>query len=104
MMSVELLTTALTTFAFTRSLHPGPAGGMRLARGLVRRTIDHEIRLDIGILEGLAHQGTDIEGMRLSRFDRVLALNRERIDRVYRGLEHPPRRSLPVTAPCTEQC
>jgi nitrite reductase/ring-hydroxylating ferredoxin subunit len=97
-------TTALTTFAFTKSRHPGPAGGMRLVRGLVRRKIDHEIRLDIGILEGLADQSADIEGMKLSRFDKVLALNRERINRVYRGLESSPRRGLPVSGPCVERC
>jgi phenylpropionate dioxygenase-like ring-hydroxylating dioxygenase large terminal subunit len=80
-------TTLLTTFVFTRSRYPGPAGCMRLVRWLIRRKIDHEIRLDVGILEGLADQRADIEGMKLSRFDKVLALNRERIDRVYRGLE-----------------
>jgi phenylpropionate dioxygenase-like ring-hydroxylating dioxygenase large terminal subunit len=79
-------TTALTTFVFTRSRWPGPAGCMRLVRWLLRRKIDYEIRLDVRILEGLADQSADVEGMKLSRFDKVLALNRERIDRVYRGL------------------
>jgi phenylpropionate dioxygenase-like ring-hydroxylating dioxygenase large terminal subunit len=77
--------TVLTTFVFTKSRYPGTAGGMRLARRLLRRKIDHEIHLDIGILEGLADQSADLEGMKLSRFDKVLALNRERIGRIYRG-------------------
>jgi phenylpropionate dioxygenase-like ring-hydroxylating dioxygenase large terminal subunit len=77
--------TLLTTFVFTRSRYPGPAGCMRAARWLIRRKIDHEIRLDVRILEGLADQRADIEGLKLSRFDKALALNRERIDRVYRG-------------------
>jgi hypothetical protein len=59
-------------------------------RWLLRRKIDHEIRLDMRILEGLADQSADIEGMKLSRFDKVLALNRERINRVYRGIEPHP--------------
>jgi phenylpropionate dioxygenase-like ring-hydroxylating dioxygenase large terminal subunit len=88
--------TLLTTFVFTKSHYPGPAGGMRAVRWLLRRKIDHEIRLDVRILEGLADQRGDIEGMKLSRFDKVLALNRERIDRVYRGLSSH-------TAPLTEK-
>ena len=92
------------TFVFTKSRYPGPAGGMRVVRGLLRRKIDHEIRLDIRILEGLADQSADIDGMKLSRFDKVLALNRERINRVYRRLEPQHRHSLPVTGPCTERC
>src|SRR5262249_21263403 len=77
--------TALATFAFTKSLWPGPAGGARLLQGFMRRKLDHEIRLDIRILEGLANNSPRIEGMILSRFDKVLGLNRERIERVYRG-------------------
>ena len=52
---------------------------------LIRRKLDHEIRLDVRILEGLADKRSDIEGMKLSRFDRVLGLNRERIEKIYRG-------------------
>ena len=51
----------------------------------MRRKLDHEIRLDVRILEGLASQSTRLEGMKLSRFDKVLGLNRERIERIYRG-------------------
>lgn len=77
--------TSLTTFAFTKSRWPGPAGAMRLFKWLVRRKLDHEIRLDKMILESLADQDPSIEGMKLSRFDKVLGLNRERIERIYRG-------------------
>jgi phenylpropionate dioxygenase-like ring-hydroxylating dioxygenase large terminal subunit len=80
-------TTLLTTFVFTRSRYPGPAGCMRGVRWLLRRKIDHEIRLDMRILEGLADQSANLDGMKLSRFDKVLALNRERINRVYRQRE-----------------
>ncbi len=77
--------TMLFTFAFTKSRYPGPAGGMRLFKWLLRSKLDHEIKLDVRILEGLADKNPGIEGMKLSRFDKVLGLNRERIQRIYRG-------------------
>ncbi|MBM4073512.1 MAG: Rieske 2Fe-2S domain-containing protein [Planctomycetes bacterium] len=77
--------TAITTFAFTKSRYPGPAGCMRLFKWLMRRKLNHEINLDVRILENLTDMNTSIEGMKLSRFDKVLGLNRERIDRIYRG-------------------
>jgi hypothetical protein len=49
------------------------------------RILDKEIRLDVNMLHNLADKNSALEGMRLSRFDRVLALNRERIQRIYRG-------------------
>ncbi len=45
----------------------------------------HEVWLDTQILAGLADKSPNIDGMKLSRFDRVLGLNRERIERIYRG-------------------
>ena len=51
----------------------------------MRKHLDREIKLDLEILKGLASQETGIEGMKLSRFDKVLGLTRERISRVYRG-------------------
>jgi hypothetical protein len=60
-------------------------------RGFLRRKIDLEIRLDVRILEGLADQSPDMEGMKLSRFDKALMLNRERIDKIYRGKPEPNR-------------
>jgi phenylpropionate dioxygenase-like ring-hydroxylating dioxygenase large terminal subunit len=101
--------TSLTTFVFTKSRYPGPAGCMRAVRWLLHRKIDHEIRLDKRILEGLADQSGDIEGMKLSRFDKVLALNRERINRVYRGLGEQPcpvngHRIIPIATPGNGTC
>jgi len=79
--------TELMTFAYAKSAWPGPAGGLRLFRWLMRRHINAEIRLDLEILKGLASYNPDVKGMKLSRFDRVLGLNRERIERVYRRNE-----------------
>lgn len=84
--------TSLFTFVFTKSAYPGPAGGVRLFAWMLRNQIDYEIQLDVKILEGLADKNTSIDGMKLSRFDRVLGLNRERIDRVYRGTTRPAHR------------
>jgi hypothetical protein len=78
--------TSITTLVFTKSRFPiGKHGAVRPFRWLLRRMFDKEIRLDVAILEGLASQDTSIDGMKLSRFDRVLGLNRERLERVYRG-------------------
>jgi len=77
--------TALFTYAFTKSSYPGPAGGVRLFSWLLKSQLDYEIQLDVRILAGLADKDPSIDGMKLSRFDRVLGLNRERIESIYRG-------------------
>jgi hypothetical protein len=82
--------TELLTFAYTKSRYPGPAGCARLYRWLMLRVLDREIRLDVAMLENLADKNPAVEGMKLSRFDRVLGLNRERIQRIYRGKPHKP--------------
>ena len=82
--------TLITTFSYGRSVYPvGPQGGLRLFRWLMVDLLDKEIRLDVDILEGLASHETSMEGMKLSRFDRSLGLNRERIQTIFRGLPGP---------------
>ena len=78
-------TTRVVSVTFARSRYPGPGGALRLVRWLFRRKIDEEIRADVEMLRHLADYDAGVEGMKLSRFDRVLGLNRDRIDRVYRG-------------------
>jgi hypothetical protein len=70
---------------FAKSRYPGPAGCLRVFRWLMRREIDREIRADVSMLDHMAGYDTGIEGLKLSRFDKVLGLTRERIARVYRG-------------------
>jgi hypothetical protein len=82
---IDASETTLFTMAYTKSRYPGPAGGVRMFKWLMRSKLDYEIRLDVGILEGLADKNPSIAGMKLSRFDKVLGLNRERIERIYRG-------------------
>ncbi len=78
--------TKVITFAYAKSKYPGPNGCLLPFRGLMRKKLDKEIQLDIDILSKFADFNPDIEGMKLSRFDRVLGLNRERIARIYRGI------------------
>ena len=82
-------TTAIVTFVYTKVNVPIPnrAKGVRPFRRMLLQSISREVDLDVEILESLANKDPGIEGMKLSRFDRVLGLNRERIDRIYRGLD-----------------
>jgi hypothetical protein len=89
--------TSVVTFAFTKSRYPGPAGCVRLAKWWLVRALRHEIDLDVGILEKLADVNPSLEGMKLGRFDRALGLNRERIQRVYRGQPGAAGKPVPVT-------
>jgi phenylpropionate dioxygenase-like ring-hydroxylating dioxygenase large terminal subunit len=86
-------TTRIFSLAYAKSRYPGPAGGLRLVRWLFRRELDKEIRADVSMLHHLADYNTGIEGLKLSRFDKVLGLTRERINRIYRG-ETPGRVAL----------
>jgi phenylpropionate dioxygenase-like ring-hydroxylating dioxygenase large terminal subunit len=80
---IDSAQTDVMTIAFGKSSWPGPAGGLRLARRLMRKHLATEIGYDVDILNGLANYDTSLDGMKLSRFDRVLGLNRERIKAVY---------------------
>ena len=81
--------TIVWSFAYARSRWPVPGGGLPLFHWLMRRQLDAEIRLDVALVESLASLDPGIEGMKLGRFDRVLGLNRQRIEQVYRGRNDP---------------
>jgi phenylpropionate dioxygenase-like ring-hydroxylating dioxygenase large terminal subunit len=101
-------TTRVFSATFAKSRVPvGPVGGLRPFRWLLRREVDREIRADVSMLHHLAEYDTSIEGLKLSRFDKVLGLTRERIARVYRGTA--PRFELnvapePAAATARPQC
>ncbi len=78
-------TTRVFSVTYAKSRYPGPAGGLRLVRWLLRREIAREIQADVSMLYHMADFNTGIEGLKLSRFDKVLGLTRERISRIYRG-------------------
>ncbi|MFO0847441.1 MAG: Rieske 2Fe-2S domain-containing protein [Gemmataceae bacterium] len=77
--------TAVTSFVYAKSKYPGPTGGLRFAKYLFRREVDREVRQDISMLEHMGDKTVDIDGLKLSRFDKVLGLTRERIARIYKG-------------------
>ncbi len=79
------MTTRVFSVTFAKSRYPGPAGALRLVRWHMRREIDREIQADVAMLYHMADYGTSIDGLKLSRFDKVLGLTRERIARIYRG-------------------
>ena len=60
-------------------------GGLTVAKYIFRREVDREVRQDIAMLEHMAVKSVSIDGLKLSRFDRVLGLTRERIAKIYRG-------------------
>ncbi|MGE0538312.1 MAG: Rieske 2Fe-2S domain-containing protein [Pirellulales bacterium] len=77
--------TQLVTFAYLR---PDPHGGWRnwlLFKRSLLWLVGREIVLDQQMLELLADKSPGIEGMKLSRFDKVLGLHRARIEQLYRG-------------------
>jgi nitrite reductase/ring-hydroxylating ferredoxin subunit len=82
---IDATQTGIMIIAYAKSDWPGPAGCIRPFRWLIRKHLAKEIGADLKILNGLASYETSLEGMKLSRFDRALGLNRERIERVYRG-------------------
>jgi phenylpropionate dioxygenase-like ring-hydroxylating dioxygenase large terminal subunit len=63
---------------------------IKLARPALNKLVDIEVQCDVRMLESLADKNPSIEGMKLSRFDRVLGMQRDRIESIYRGQK--PRR------------
>ena len=58
--------------------HLGPQIGWLFRRKL-RRTVEE----DAFLLENLADKSPGLDGMKLSRFDPILGLTRERLQRIY---------------------
>ncbi len=78
--------TTLVALGYARSRWFAPVFGLRMFRWIIVHEMNKEIGKDVEIIKGLASLDPSLEGMKLSRFDRALGLNRERIQRVYRGL------------------
>ncbi len=90
--------TLLTTIGFVQASYIGPVGGARVIKPVLRRMLDRELTLDCRTLGNLADKSTDLDGLRLGRFDRALVLNRERIERIYRGSDGATHRDSPARA------
>ncbi len=92
--------TRVVTFLLARSSWPLPAsGGLGFFRGFARRQTDREIRRDAALVEGLASHETSLAGLKLSRFDRNLAANRDRIASLYHGVPNQLRAKIPPENP-----
>jgi len=84
---VAPMETEIVTFAFVKSRLWSPVLIRHLVAPVLRRLVDVEVGLDVDMLARLADKSPGISGMRLSRFDKVLGLNRRRIALLYRGEE-----------------
>jgi phenylpropionate dioxygenase-like ring-hydroxylating dioxygenase large terminal subunit len=73
----------VVTFGHLQARWPGLGWLTRRMGWFVRKKIKSTIDEDAWLLENLADQDTDLVGMRLSRFDKVLGLTRERLERIY---------------------
>lgn len=89
---VDERTTQIVSVTYAKSRYPGPAGALRLMRWKLWREIDREIRADCEMLHHLADYDAGLDGLKLSRFDKVMGLTRERIERVYKGEPRPDSR------------
>jgi len=76
--------TQLFVLAYARSGRWGAFAQKYFLTPIIKRLLKLEVELDIGIIESIADKDPQLSGMRLSRFDRVLGLNRSRISSIYR--------------------
>jgi hypothetical protein len=56
----------------------------------LRQGVAQTMAEDVWILENLADQTPEMEGMKLSRFDRILGMTREKLRRIYLGTGEEP--------------
>ncbi|MCS7045236.1 MAG: hypothetical protein NZO58_02650 [Gemmataceae bacterium] len=73
----------VVTFGYLQTRWPGLGWMARHMGWFVRRKIKSTIDEDAWLLENLADYNPSLEGMKLSRFDKVLGLLRERLALVY---------------------
>ena len=77
--------TTMVTFAFSQVRWPLVRHFRPAIGWLLRRRTWQTVEEDAGLLQNLADQSTTLEGMKLSRFDSILGLTRERLRRIYYG-------------------
>lgn len=77
--------TKLVVFAYLRAPSAARKAFIQLTRPLLSFIVHIEVACDVKMLASLADKSPELEGMKLSRFDRVLGLNRDRIEKIYRG-------------------
>jgi len=82
-------------FSFTTSVGPRSESVLwKLAlKPITKFLVNVEVQRDKAILEKLADTSTSLRGRKLSRFDKPLAENRKRLDRLYWGRKTDVRRT-----------
>jgi len=78
-------TTNIVTFGFLKIGWPVLRHFGRPSGWLFRRKLRRAVDEDAFLLENLADKSPDLAGMKLGRFDPVLGLTRERLQRIYYG-------------------
>jgi len=91
--------TRVISFMYAKSRWPGASLGWPLIRAFYMHETDREIRRDINLVSNLADKSVGLEGLKLSRFDKVMGLTRDRIERVYRGKPERAARGTETCAP-----
>ena len=79
------VTTTIVTFGFLKIRWPVFRHLGRQAGWLFRRKLRQTVDEDAFLLENLADKSPGLAGMKLSRFDPILGLTRERLARIYYG-------------------
>ncbi|HVS34543.1 MAG TPA: Rieske 2Fe-2S domain-containing protein [Gemmataceae bacterium] len=87
--------TDVVLFVYGKMTWPGGWLLWPIVRPIMQHEFRREIRADAKLLGNLADYAPGMEGMKLSRFDRILGLTRERIKRIYRG-QADYRTALPM--------
>ena len=77
--------TDVVLFVYGKMSWPGASLLWPPARVIMLYEFRQEVRADVTLLANMADYSPGIEGMKLSRFDKILGLTRERINRIYRG-------------------
>jgi phenylpropionate dioxygenase-like ring-hydroxylating dioxygenase large terminal subunit len=75
--------TTIVTFGFLTMRSPLVGHFPAITAALFRRKIRETVDEDAALLRNLADKSSDLEGMKLSRFDSILGLTRERLRRIY---------------------
>ena len=87
--------TDVVLFVYGKSSWPGASLAWPLIRPVMLHEFREEVRADMKLLANMADYSPGMEGMKLSRFDKILGLTRERINRLYRR-ESGERAALPM--------
>jgi vanillate O-demethylase monooxygenase subunit len=78
-------TTSVVSFMYAKSRWPAARLLWKAVGPIFLWETDREVKRDVALLANLADRGTGLEGLKLGRFDKIMALTREGIARIYRG-------------------